>query len=89
METSVDYSRIPTSALVALAQLHLKRAKLSSLPCTTREQAIRVIRGVKVPLPRKSKMNVKAVYDLCCVCYKPLAAGALCDSLGKVHISCQ
>jgi hypothetical protein len=84
-----NYDNLPTSALVGLARLILKRAKLESIPVQTREQAIKVIRGVRPAPPRKSKINVKPIYALCFVCHKPLAAGALCDSLGKVHISCQ
>jgi hypothetical protein len=89
MKTSVDYSRIPTSALVALAQLVLKRAKLSSIPVETREQAIRVLQGVRPAPPRKSKINVKPVYALCCVCFKPLVTGTLVDPTGTHHIQCE
>ena len=89
MKTSVDYSRIPTSALVALAQLVLKRAKLSSIPVETREQALRVLQGVRPAPPRKSKINVKPVYDMCCVCYKPMVTGTPVDSLGRRHAHCE
>ena len=57
-----DYSQIETSALLALAGLVLKRAKLDSIPVTTREQALRVIQGVRPAPPRRSKINVKPVY---------------------------
>jgi hypothetical protein len=49
-----DYSPIHTSALLMLAQCIMKRADLSSLPCTTREQAIRIILGVRPAQPRSS-----------------------------------
>jgi hypothetical protein len=83
-----DYSKLPTSALVGLACLILKRAKLGSLPCTNREQAIAIIRGVRPAPPRHSKVHVKPKYSLCCVCFKPLPTGTVCDSLGKMHIGC-
>ena len=86
--TSADYSTIPSSALVALAQLILTRAKLS-LPCTTREQALRVIQGVKPAPPRRSPLNINTHVPTCFVCHKPMPNGSLCDSLGRVHINCQ
>ena len=84
-----DYSKLPTSALVGLACLILKRAKLGSLPCTNREQAIAIIRGVRPAPPRHSKVHVKPVYELCCVCYKPMVTGTTCDSLGTRHAHCE
>ena len=84
-----DYSTIPESELIALGLLILKRAKLESLPCTTREQAIRIIRGIRPAPPRKAVLHIKPVYDLCCVCYKPMTTGTLCDSLGRRHSYCE
>ena len=84
-----NYDSIPTSALLALAGLVLKRAKLGSIPVTTREQALRVIQGVHPAPPRRSKINVKPVYALCFVCHKPMPSGTLCDALGRSHIQCQ
>jgi hypothetical protein len=89
MQANVDHSSNPTSALVALAALILKRAKLGSLPCTNREQAIRIIRGVRPAPPRTSKQHFKPYVALCCVCHGPLETGTLCDSLGRTHIACQ
>jgi hypothetical protein len=89
MQANVDHSSNPTSALVMLAQLHLKRAKLKSLPCTTREQAIAIIRGVRPAPPRHSKVHIKPVYELCCVCYKPMVTGSPVDSLGRHHATCE
>lgn len=83
-----DYSPIPTSALLMLAHAILRRTKLS-LPCTNREQALGVIRGIRPAPPRKSPLNIKPAYALCCVCYKPMATGTLCDSLGQRHIQCE
>ena len=84
-----DYRSIPESALVGLALLILKRAKLGSIPCTNREQAIAIIRGVRPAPPRHSKVHIKPVYELCCVCYKPMVTGTPCDSLGRRHASCE
>jgi hypothetical protein len=80
---------IADGPVIALAHLVLKRAKITSIPVTSREHAIRVLRGVKPAPPRKSKQNVKPVYSLCCVCYQPMATGTLCDSLGRRHASCE
>lgn len=82
-----DFSPIPTSALLMLARCVLKRARLS-LPCTNREQALRIIQGVRPAPPRRSKINIKPVYALCFVCHKPMPNGTLCDSLGRTHIEC-
>ena len=79
---------IADGPIIALAHARLKRMKITSIPVTSREQAIRVLRGVKPAPPRKSKQVVKPVYSLCGLCYKPLLTGELCDSLGKVHIQC-
>ena len=84
-----DYSTIPESALIALGLLILKRAKLESLPCTTREQAIRIIRGIRPAPPRKSKINIKPRYELCCVCWKPMVVGSMVDTLGRRHATCE
>ena len=88
-----NYDSIPTSALLALAGLVLKRAKLDSIPVTTREQALRVIQGVHPTLPRKAPLNIQSCtvrpVALCFVCRKELPKGSLCDSLGRSHISCQ
>ena len=86
---SADYKRIPESALVALAKLILNRAELESIPCANREQAIRVIRGVRPAPPRKSRLYIKPVYALCCVCFRPLVTGALVDPTGTHHIQCE
>ena len=83
-----NYSPIKTEALIALARLILRRAKLS-LPNNTREQAIGIIRGIRPAPPRRSKINVKPVYDMCCVCYKPMVTGTPVDSLGRRHAHCE
>ena len=83
-----DYSSVPTSALLMLAQCVLKRARLS-LPCTTREQAIGIIRGIRPAPPKKAKLHVKPIYALCCVCFKPLITGTLVDTTGTHHIQCE
>jgi hypothetical protein len=91
---SADYSKVPESALIALGQLILKRAEIVSIPCTTKEQAIRVIRGIKPAPPRKSRQRIKPrlfvvpTVPLCNVCYKEMPVGTLCDSQGKHHITC-
>jgi len=84
-----DYDKIPISALVSLAHLVLKRANIASIPVYGRKSAIAVIRGIKPAPPRKSKVHVKPVFALCGLCCKPLLTGELCDSLGRVHLSCQ
>ena len=83
-----NYDAIPTGALIALARLILRRAKLS-LPNNTREDAIRIIRGVKPAPPRKSKINIKPRYELCCVCWKPMIVGSMVDTLGRRHATCE
>ena len=83
-----DYSTVPTSALVGLARLILKRTRLS-LPVDSREQAIGIIRGIRPAPPRKSKINIKPRYELCCVCWKPMIVGSMVDTLGRNHIQCQ
>ena len=84
-----DYTVVPESALIALAKLTLKRAKLESIPCISREQALRIIRGIKPAPPRRSPLNIKPYVPSCAVCRKPLPMGSLCDNFGKVHIACQ
>jgi hypothetical protein len=84
-----DYRSVPESALVGLALLILKRAKLGSLPCTSREQAIAIIRGVRPAPPRKAPLHIKAKYELCCVCFKPMVTGSPVDSLGRHHATCE
>ena len=87
-----DYSPIPTSTLQAPAKLVLKRARLH-LPCTTREHAISIIRGVRPAPPRKLPSTVKPCMvipvPLCFVCHKPMPMGTLCDTLGRNHIECK
>ena len=75
--------------VIALAMLRLKRMRMTSIPVTTREQAISVLRGVRPAPPRKLNLNIKPKYALCCVCYAPLVTGTLCDSLGTRHATCE
>ena len=87
-----DYTIVPESALIALAKLTLKRAKLESVPCTSQEQALRIIRGIKPAPPRRSPLNIKPCtivpIPLCFSCHKPMPVGTLCDSMGRNHIEC-
>ena len=89
MQANVDHSSNPTSALVALAALILKRAKLESIPCVTREQAIAIIRGVRPAPPRKAPLGIKPYVPRCCVCHGPMPIGTLCDPTGTHHIPCE
>jgi len=77
---------IADEPIIALALLRLKHAKLCSLPCTTREQAIAIIRGIRPAPPRKLPL-VKTTAR-CVVCHRPIPVGSLCDSLGRMHIEC-
>ena len=86
--TSADYSNLPESALIALAQLILKRARLS-LPCRNREQAVAIIRGIKPAPSRRQPLNINPCVPQCNVCHKPIPNGTLCDSTGRIHIECQ
>ena len=86
--TMPDYTPVSTAALLALAGLILKRARLS-LPCTSREQALRIVQGIRPAPPRKAKLHIKPIYALCCVCFKPLITGTLVDSLGRQHATCE
>jgi hypothetical protein len=78
-----------TLDLIALAQLRLERAKISSLPNTNREQALNILHGVHPAPPRHSKMHINPVYELCCVCLKQMVTGTPCDSLGTHHAHCE
>ena len=83
-----DYSPIPTSALIALAHLILKKARLS-LRATTRDQAIAVIRGIKSAPSRSLPFNVKTRVVECYRCHKPIPSGTLCEQFGRAHINCK
>ena len=73
-----NYDPIPTSALLALARLILKRTKLS-LPNSTREQAIGIIRGVR-PAPSKS---IPLSTLIASAVHKPLRPDSVCRHCGK------
>ena len=83
-----DFTPVPTSALIALAQLRLKRMRIH-LPAETREQALYIHRYVHDVPPKKAKLHIKARYDLCCFCFKPMPSGTLVDPTGTHHIQCQ
>jgi hypothetical protein len=82
------FEGVADAPVIALALRILERAKITSMSVTSREQAIRIIRSLKPAPPRKSKLNIKPLYALCNVCYKPLLTGTLCDSLGTRHAHC-
>ena len=84
-----NYDNIPTSALIALGVLILKRAQLESLPCTTREQAIAIKEGVRPAPSRRTPLIIRAKDSLCTVCRGLIVAGSLCDNLGRTHIACK
>jgi hypothetical protein len=67
---SADYSRIPESALIALATLILKRTRLCLL-VTNREQAISVIRGVKPAPPRNWKGEYRDARETAATFHSP------------------
>jgi hypothetical protein len=83
---------VPDSAVVMLAQQILRRARLS-MPCTTREQALRVIKGVK-PAPAKSaplKLSERPKGDPCLKCGQPIPTGTICRCYGTnwaEHVIC-
>ena len=83
-----DYSPVPTSALVALGVLILKRARLS-LRCTSREQAIAIIRGVRPAPSRKAPHGIRPRITRCAQCHGAIEVGTPCDALGTSHIDCQ
>lgn len=87
--TSVDYSAIHSTALIALASLILRRARLTGLSVDNREQAIAVIRGVRPAPSRRARLDIKPCVTQCTVCHAPLRSGELCDSQGRYHIKCQ
>ncbi len=78
----------------ALARLRLDRVKLK-MPCTTRAQAINILRGVQPALSKNQPHGIVATtgkQDLCRVCHKPIQFGTPCKSCynGNVdeHIRC-
>jgi len=86
--SNTDYASIPTSALVALGVLILKRARLSLL-CTSREQAIAIIRGVRPAPSRRLPHGIKPRITRCTQCHGAIEVGTPCDALGKRHIDCE
>ena len=83
-----DYSSIPTSALIALAKLVLKRSRLS-LCADSREQALSVIRGVRPAPHRRSPHGIKPRITRCAQCHGAIEVGTPCDAAGTKHIQCE
>jgi hypothetical protein len=90
------FAGVPDSAVIALASLVLKRARLV-LPCVTRQQAINIIRSVKPAPSRTTPLNIKPcnpkVASICRKCGKPIAFGEACRTFaysteGDEHITC-
>jgi hypothetical protein len=81
-----DYSPVPTSALLMLAALIIKRTRLS-LPVNSREQAISIIRGIRPAPPRRKPLHTHTAH--CATCHEPIPVGTLCDAEGTRHINCQ
>jgi hypothetical protein len=91
-----SFEGVADGPVIALARLILIRAKLS-LPCTTRTQAIAVIRGIKPAPSRRKPLNMKpcdpTVASLCRKCGKPILFGQACrtfdfTSESDEHITC-
>ena len=91
---------IADSAILALAQLIINRARLTVMSANTREQALSIIRSLRpapsmrVPLSVlvKSATHIPVHPDeFCLSCGQPLPFGSLCHTLrlgGGTHISC-
>lgn len=85
---------IPDGPVIALARLRLDRVKLK-MPCTTRAQAINILRSLQPAPSKKQPHGIVATtgkQDLCRVCHKPIAFGTPCKVCftGSVneHIRC-
>ena len=77
-ERDTDYSRVPASALIALAGLVMKRARIRSILAIDKASAIAIIRGITVkPRLPKAKINAACV---CRKCGQPIPKGSLCTS---------
>ena len=82
--------------IIALAPLRLKRAKLTTIPCTTHVQAINILRGVQAAPPRKGPLGIKpapaGVAGRCRRCKMPIKWGEPCTTVGCLdtdqHIRC-
>ena len=91
-----DYTTVPESALVMLAELILKRARMK-MAVTTVAQAIAVIRGVKAAPPRGSPPMkpcvVSPVISHCRRCGKPLPIGEIVKDAfngeSEEHVECR
>jgi hypothetical protein len=90
------FKDIPDGPVIALAQLRLKRAKLTTIPCKTRQQAINILRGVQPAPPRKGPVNINpapaGVAGRCRRCKMPIKWGEPCRTVGCLetdqHIQC-
>lgn len=89
------FKGVEDGPVIALALLRLKRAKLT-LPCSTRLQAINILRGVQAAPPRKGPLGIKPApagsAGRCRKCKMPIKWGELCTTVGCLdtdqHIKC-
>ncbi len=88
------FAGIPDGPVIALARLRLDRVKLK-MPCTTRAQAINILRSLQPAPSKKQPLGIVATtgkQDLCRVCHKPIEFGTPCKVCftGNVneHINC-
>jgi hypothetical protein len=91
----------PDSAVIMLAQLMLKRAKLNGMKAEDRQGALAIIRGLR-PAIAKTRALTSIVLSavgkkaretsFCSSCGKPLPFGSLCRTLWTMndgtHIKC-
>ena len=92
---------VPDSAIIMLAQVMLKRMRLTGVRADTRQAAIAVIKGMRTVSKATPLIDVipsaigKAprVTNLCSSCGKPLQIGQLCRTLWTMydgeHIQCE
>lgn len=85
-----DYSPIPTSALIMLANLILKRARLSLL-CGSRTQALSIVRGVRPAPSRHAGHGIRPHVRItrCTACQGTIEHGSTCNADGNRHIDCE
>ena len=90
------FEGVADGPVIALAQLRLQRAKLS-LPCTTRAQAITILRSIRPAPSKRQPLNIKpcnpTAASICRKCGKPIAFGQACRTYamandGDEHITC-
>jgi hypothetical protein len=88
----MNLTTLSDSAVIANAREHLRRCRLTGIPCNTRTQATAILLGITPAPSRNEPSGIKPApptqASRCRTCGQPIRFGEPCNDFTGDHISC-